>query len=61
MNDSIGITATRTAVRYLFTGIAATVTTVAAVGSWMSLAVAGAGGGWAASGARQRRGVRARA
>ncbi len=56
MNDSIGIAATRTVVRYLVTGVAATITTVAAVGSWMGLAMAGASGGWSESGARQRRG-----
>jgi hypothetical protein len=56
MNDSISLAATRTVVRYLVTGVAATITTVAAVGSWVGLAMAGAGGGWADSGARQRRG-----
>ncbi len=56
MNDSIGIAATRTVVRYLVTGVAATITTVAAVGSWVGLAMAGASGGWSESGARQRRG-----
>lgn len=55
-NDSIGVTATRTVVRYLVTGVAATITTVAAVGSWVGLAMAGASGGWTDSGARQRRG-----
>lgn len=59
MNDSIGYAASRTVVRYLVTGVAATLTTVAAVGSWMTLAVASAGGGWTAetgSAARRRRG-----
>ncbi|HZR35591.1 MAG TPA: hypothetical protein VFA75_09465 [Nevskia sp.] len=56
MNDSIGVAATRTVVRVLATGVAATLTTVAAVGSWMGLAMAGASGGWAESGARRRRG-----
>ena len=56
MNDSIGIAASRTVVRYLVTGVAATLTTVAAVGSWVGLAMAGAGGGWIESGVRQRRG-----
>jgi hypothetical protein len=56
MNESIGIAATRTVVRYFVTGVAATITTVAAVSSWMGLAMAGAGGGWTESGARQRRG-----
>jgi hypothetical protein len=54
MNESIGISATRTVVRYLVTGVAATITTVAAVGSWVGLAMAS--GGWTESHARQRRG-----
>jgi hypothetical protein len=57
MNDSIGIAASRAVVRYLVTGVAATITTVAALGSWMTLAVAGVGSpGLPASSARQRRG-----
>lgn len=53
MNASTGIP--HAALRYLFTGVAATLCTAVAVGSWLSLALAGSGG-MPASAARLRRG-----
>jgi hypothetical protein len=54
MQQSAANTASRTVVRYLLTGVAATICTVAAMGSWVSLAFAGPG--VPMSSARQRRG-----
>ena len=56
MNNPSG-SAQRVVARYLFTGVEATICTVAAMGSWVSLAFAGMGAaGLTASAARQRRG-----
>ena len=55
MNHSTGTP--HAVVRYLFTGVAATLCTVAAMGSWVSLALASVGSaGMPPSAARQRRG-----
>jgi len=57
MSASTGSGASRTVVRYLFTGVAATICTVAAMGSWVSLAVGSLGSAaLPVSAARQRRG-----
>ena len=56
MSNTTG-SAQRVVARYLFTGVAATICTVAAMGSCVSLAFAGMGAaGLTASAARQRRG-----
>jgi len=57
MRDTTGGGAPRAVVRYLFTGVAATICTVAAMGSWVSLAFSGmSAAGLPSSAARQRRG-----
>ena len=54
MHQSAANTASRAVMRYLLTGVAATICTVAAMGSWVSLAFASPA--VPASTARQRRG-----
>ena len=57
MSTSTGNGASRAVVRYLFTGVAATICTVAAMGSWVSLAVGSIGlASLPHSSARRRRG-----
>ena len=57
MSTSTGNGASRAALRYLFTGVAATICTVAAMGSWVSLAIGSVGSAaLPVSAARQRRG-----
>ena len=57
MSNTTGGGAPRAVVRYLFTGVAATICTVAAIGSWVPLAVASVSvTGLPSSAVRQRRG-----